>query len=584
MLHVLRIRDFRLLWTAGLISSLGSWLLVLAVPAHVYAVTKSITATGFTLAAEYLPMLALGPVAGALTDRWDRRQVLIAADLFRVIVVLAMLAALSPGRYWIFYVALAAESSGTILFLPASSALTPVIVGTGSELNGASALNALTSGVTRLAGGPLGGILLAFCGIRVLIWADAGSYLVSGLLILAISPGRAARAGQLGVRAVLTDLRDGLRYLRDQPSIRALLPVTIIFLAANASLSAVLIPFGVQHLGGSKQTGFLIAALGAGFLIGAPVLKLLLGRVAGRYLLGGALTGTAGGFLALFWSSSLRTAMPAAVCIGLFGSIALMVPQTLTQRLVANEVLGRVSAVFLTAGAAATLAGAVAGPALVRVVQVTGLAVIAGLLTLVAALLAVVLVPDLRRSLSTPSCASAYWETDQVTDLDQGKLRPVDAEGFRAAWEIVEREWEQTVARAQTLAPEALHERVDGEWSFIETLRHLVFITDAWVLRAILLDPSPWDPLDLPHDERPDEEGVPRDLDARPALEEMLDLRADRMATVRQVIAGLDDESLDDLTEGGRPYAVRTCLQIVLNEERAHRRYAERDLNALESR
>jgi hypothetical protein len=171
-----------------------------------------------------------------------------------------------------------------------------------------------------------------------------------------------------------------------------------------------------------------------------------------------------------------------------------------------------------------------------------------------------------------------------VTDLDQGKLRPVDAEGFRAAWEIVEREWEQTVARAQTLAPEALHERVDGEWSFIETLRHLVFITDAWVLRAILLDPSPWDPLDLPHDERPDEEGVPRDLDARPALEEMLDLRADRMATVRQVIAGLDDESLDDLTEGGRPYAVRTCLQIVLNEERAHRRYAERDLNALESR
>src|SRR5271154_5964306 len=187
MLCALRLRDFRLLWAAGLVSSLGSWLLVLAVPAQVYMATKSITATGFTLAAEYLPFVLLGPAAGALTDRWDRRRVLIGADLFRAGAVLAMLAAVSPGRYWIFYAALAAESSGTMVFQPASSALTPAIVGTGSALNSASALSALTSGITRLAGGPLGAILLACCGIRVLIWADAASYLVSGLLIMAIT-------------------------------------------------------------------------------------------------------------------------------------------------------------------------------------------------------------------------------------------------------------------------------------------------------------------------------------------------------------------------------------------------------------
>jgi len=398
MLLALRIRDFRLLWAAGLVSSLGSWLLVLAVPAHVYAATKSITATGFTLAAEYLPMLLLGPAAGVLTDRWDRRRVLIAADLFRVIVVLAMLAALSPGHYWIFYVTLAAESSGTILFLPASSALTPVIVGTGATLNSASALNSLTGGVTRLAGGPLGGILLAFCGIRVLIWADAVSYLLSGLLIMTISSARPAgdtRAATT-VRTVLADLRDGVGYLRDQPAVRGLLPVTVIFLTANASLSAILIPFGVQHLGGTKQTGFLIAALGAGFLLGAPMLKLLLDRVPSGYLLCGTLAGNAAGYLALFWSSSLSTALPAAVCIGLFGSMCLMVPQTLTQRLVASHMLGRVSAVFLTTGAAATLGGAVAGPALVKLVQVPGLAVFASSLTAVAALLAVMGLPPER--------------------------------------------------------------------------------------------------------------------------------------------------------------------------------------------
>ena len=98
-------------------------------------------------------------------------------------------------------------------------------------------------------------------------------------------------------------------------------------------------------------------------------------------------------------------------------------------------------------------------------------------------------------------------------------------------------------------ATELLHESVDGEWSFIETLRHLAFATDAWVRRAILGDPSPWDPLDLPWDEMPDTPGVPRDRDVRPSLDEVLELRRDRMATVRQVVDGLTDESLDGHTE-----------------------------------
>src|SRR6516165_6076395 len=160
----------------------------------------------------------------------------------------------------------------------------------------------------------------------------------------------------------------------------------------------------------------------------------------------------------------------------------------------------------------------------------------------------------------------------------RAKMTPADADGFRAAWDILERLWQQTVARARGMAPELLHERVDGEWSFIETLRHLVFATDAWVKRAILGDPAPWDPLDLPHDEMPDEPSVPRDLDARPSLDEVLALRVDRMATVRQVLAGLTDEKLAGLTEPvmepGYPepgsFAVRRCLQAILNEEWEH--------------
>ena len=172
----------------------------------------------------------------------------------------------------------------------------------------------------------------------------------------------------------------------------------------------------------------------------------------------------------------------------------------------------------------------------------------------------------------------------------RSKMRPADAAGFREAWDILEPLWQQTVARARRMDPELLYERVDGEWSFIETLRHLVFATDAWVKRAILGDPSPWDPLDLPHDEMPDEPSVPRDREARPSLDEVLALRADRMATVRQVLEDLTDAQLagmtEPVTEPGYPepesFPVRRCLRAILNEEWEHRLYAERDLDILQ--
>jgi hypothetical protein len=172
------------------------------------------------------------------------------------------------------------------------------------------------------------------------------------------------------------------------------------------------------------------------------------------------------------------------------------------------------------------------------------------------------------------------------------KMRPTDPAGFREAWNIVERLWDGTVARARTFAPELLHESVNGEWSFIETLRHLVFATDCWVLRAILGDPAPWDPLDLPWDTMPDTPGTPRDREARPSLDEVLALRRDRMATVRKVIDGLTDESLASYTEpvegpGWPPpesFPVSECLLVLLNEEWHHRLFAERDLDALEKR
>lgn len=175
---------------------------------------------------------------------------------------------------------------------------------------------------------------------------------------------------------------------------------------------------------------------------------------------------------------------------------------------------------------------------------------------------------------------------------ERTRLDPADADGFRDAWAIIERVWPPTVERARRLPAELLHERIQDEWSFIETLRHLVFATDAWVRRAILGRPDPYSPLGLPHEEMEPDPSVPNDPNARPSLDEMLELRTDRMRTVHDVIAALTDEQLGGETEPmaspGYPaagsYPVRRCLRAIINEEWLHRQYAERDITVLEHR
>jgi hypothetical protein len=172
-------------------------------------------------------------------------------------------------------------------------------------------------------------------------------------------------------------------------------------------------------------------------------------------------------------------------------------------------------------------------------------------------------------------------------------FRPTTAAGFREAWDINERLWDATLELARTLPAEQLHASVDGEWSFIQTLRHLAFATESWVGRAVLGDPSPWHPLSLPWDQQQPRPGIPDDRTARPSLDEALALRLGAMSMMRGVVDQLTDEQLDvrsaPLVGPGWPpegetFVVRRCLRVVLNEEWWHRRFAERDLAVLAER
>ncbi|MEV0679358.1 MFS transporter [Actinosynnema sp. NPDC050436] len=389
MLDALRVKDFRLLWVGRTASQLGTWLLVVAIPAHVLHLTGSVMAAGFTMAAEFLAPLLLGPVAGVVVDRWDRRRVMVCADLLGAVAIGALLFVDGPGDIWLVYVALLVESVGTVLFRPAAQAHTPVVVGTGRLLAGANAVNAATDGTVRLVGAPLGGVLLALAGFAPLVWLDVVSYLVSAAAIAATA--RRPAPGRSG--SGLADLREGWAFLRRTPAPRALLLVITVFLGANAVLGSLLVPFGVQVLGGTGETGVVLSGLGVGFLLGAPITRGLVDRLRPAHLISGALAGTALGFGLLFAATSVPWAVAAAVVVGLTGSTTLAGAQTALQRCTPNAVLGRVGAAMVTGEAAASLLGALAGPALLRFSLAAAVWTACGVTTLCAALALVVLRP-----------------------------------------------------------------------------------------------------------------------------------------------------------------------------------------------
>lgn len=172
-----------------------------------------------------------------------------------------------------------------------------------------------------------------------------------------------------------------------------------------------------------------------------------------------------------------------------------------------------------------------------------------------------------------------------------GRLRPEDRDGFVAAWDELEQRWESAVTRARSLDPGQLDESVDDEWSFIQTLRHLVFADSAWLNRAVLGQEQPFHPLALPWSTAPPLPHLGLTPDARPSLDEVLRLRRERQADVRRVLEGVTEEQLaSEVTPEGEgwprpePVAVRQCLWVVLNEDYWHLQYAERDLAVLEGR
>lgn len=161
--------------------------------------------------------------------------------------------------------------------------------------------------------------------------------------------------------------------------------------------------------------------------------------------------------------------------------------------------------------------------------------------------------------------------------------------GLRAAWAGVEQAWGSAVRRARAMPEGSVDASVDGEWSFAQTLRHLVMATDVWYRRAILGVEQPYHPIGQPIAEfEADGNDMSVFAAERPSFEEVLRVRAEHVTMVRDFLAGVSDPDL--LAERTNPWApdrsetVLSCVHVILDEEWEHLRYAERDLDVLDAR
>jgi len=164
-----------------------------------------------------------------------------------------------------------------------------------------------------------------------------------------------------------------------------------------------------------------------------------------------------------------------------------------------------------------------------------------------------------------------------------------DPAGLSEAWAWVETQWVATLTRARKLPEPAWYESVDGEWSFTETLRHLIHATDCWLGRMIRGEANPFHRWGIAGYLR-DPSSIGLDPSAVPSLDEVLVVRAAHQAMVRETIAAVTPEELQRICDPPKdgnhpqgPHSVRRCLHVILNEEWEHGRYANRDLAVLES-
>ena len=344
-----------------------------------YRLTGSGLKVGVTVAFEILPVLALGFVAGAVVDRFPRRRVMVAADLGRALIALALV--VWSDELAVVYAAAFGLSALTVFFNPASASAVPSVVA-AEDLGGANAALWSAAVLSQIALAPAAGALVAWTGAGPAFLLNALSFAVSawllaGLVLPAGAPPAPARRWD--------QVAEGLRAVRDTPLLRTLAGVQALAALSAGATSALLVVLAEDHLGaGAGRFGLMIGAIGVGAGIGPLVLQRVVADLRRPALLFGpyVLRGAVDLVLAAF--SSFAVALGALVAYGVGTSTGMVTWNTVLQSSVPDRVRGRVFAFYDVVWQSSRLLSIGVGGALADLVGIRAVYVLGGLLLLAA--------------------------------------------------------------------------------------------------------------------------------------------------------------------------------------------------------
>lgn len=337
---------FRALWLAQVISLTGDWFNTIASVIIVNRYAPSGLAVGGLFLARALPPFLLGPVAGVVADRFDRRKVLILSDVLRAVIVLGFLLVDRPERLWLLYVLTVLQFSVSTFFEPARAALVPALVN-NDELLKANTLASITWSAMLTLGGAIGGLTASFFGVRVSLIVDAGSFLASALLVLSIT-GQFRSQATHALESGWKNFIDGLQYVRKNLDVGLVTLVKALGQVGSFDIIAALYAARVFRAGqeGATTLGLMFTAFGVGAVIG-PIISNRLGDSSVTWLRRAIL----GGFLCmpLAWlivgvAPSLPIALLGCILRGMGGSVNWTYSDVLLQMSVPDHLLGRVFA------------------------------------------------------------------------------------------------------------------------------------------------------------------------------------------------------------------------------------------------
>src|SRR5277367_1829288 len=370
-------RNFRRLWLAQIVSEVGDWFYTLSIYTLLLQLTGHAGSVALALVLQVLPQTFVGPTAGMVNDRLKRKHVMIAADMIRFVVVLAMLLVRSRSTVWLVYPLLLAETTMAAFFEPARSSVIPNIAAE-SEVLVANTLSSATWSVNLLIGASVGGVVAAFFGRDTVFILNALSFLTSAILIggMRFAEPHAESAPPLRLRDLVdfSPVREGFRYIRSHPTLFPAVfakagelmvgPSWVIFTVMGAREFAVH-GRGISAAGGAMLgMSILLGGRGLGALAGPLIAARWAGRSDRRLQLGilfGYLT-IAVGYGTLGSSRTVWMAAACAMVAHAGGSTVWVFSTTLLQLHTGDRFRGRVFSAdlgfsMLTIAAGAYLCG-----------------------------------------------------------------------------------------------------------------------------------------------------------------------------------------------------------------------------------